>query len=417
MTDDIRWFAGVDWASEIHQVVLVDAHGTVAGERAFPHGGEGLGAMCDWILTTAGTPADAIGIAIEVPHGPVVETLMDRGFLVHSVNPKQLDRFRDRFTVAGAKDDRLDARVLGDSLRTDRHCFRLLRPADPVAVELREWSRMTEDLQQERTRLSNRVREQLWRYYPQMLELTDDAGADWFLALWTLAPTPAKAARIHKLSIDRLLKTYRIRRIDADKALPVLRKQPIQAAPGTTEAATAHIRTIAVRLKVVNRQIKDAHRQLDALCAKLADPGEPEPGQHREQRDVTILQSLPGVGRIVLATLLAEAWEPLRERDYHALRSLCGVAPVTRRSGKKCVVVMRQACHVRLRTAVYHWARVAIQHDELSKRRYRELRKRGHSHGRALRTVADRLLAVACAMLRARTKFDPERAGVLKQAA
>ena len=48
MADDIRWFAGVDWASEIHQVVLVDAHGTVAGEHTFPHGGEGLGAMCDW---------------------------------------------------------------------------------------------------------------------------------------------------------------------------------------------------------------------------------------------------------------------------------------------------------------------------------------------------------------------------------
>ena len=417
MTNDLRWFAGVDWASEIHQVVLVDARGTVAGEHTFPHGGEGLGAMCEWILTTTNAPAETIGAAIEVPHGPVVETLLERGFLVHSVNPKQLDRFRDRFTVAGAKDDRLDARVLGDSLRTDRHCFRLLRPADPIAVELREWSRMTEDLQQERTRLSNRIREQLWRYYPQMLELTDDAGADWFLALWALAPTPAKAARIHKSSIDRLLKMHRIRRIDADKAIPILRQKPIQVASGTTEAATAHIRTVAARLKVVNRQIKEAHRQLDALCAKLADPGEPEPGQSAEQRDVTILLSLPGVGRIVVATLLAEAWEPLRERDYHALRSLCGVAPVTRRSGKKCVVVMRQACHMRLRTAVYHWSRVAIQHDELSKSRYRELRKRGHSHGRALRTVADRLLAVACAMLRARTAFDPARAGVLKEAA
>jgi transposase len=115
--------------------------------------------------------------------------------------------------------------------------------------------------------------------------------------------------------------------------------------------------------------------------------------------------------------VLVEAWEPLRERDYHALRRLCGAAPVTRRSGKHCVVVMRQACDVRLRTAIYHWARVAIQHDELSRPRYRELRKRGHSHGRALRTVADRLLAVACAMLRTRTLFDPARAGVLKEAA
>jgi transposase len=55
-------------------------------------------------------------------------------------------------------------------------------------------------------------------------------------------------------------------------------------------------------------------------------PEETEPGQSPEQRDVTILRSLPEVGRIVLATLLAEACEPLRARDYHALRSLCGVA-------------------------------------------------------------------------------------------
>jgi transposase len=115
---------------------------------------------------------------------------------------------------------------------------------------------------------------------------------------------------------------------------------------------------------------------------------------------------LPGVGRIVLATLLAEAAEPLRRRDYHALRTLSGVAPVTRRSGKRCVVVMRQACHMRLRRAVYHWACVAVQHDELSWRRYAELRKRGRSHGRALRSVADRLLAVACAMLSHQTLFD-----------
>lgn len=417
MADDLLWFAGVDWASEIHQVVLVDAHGTVTGERTFPHGGEGLGAMCDWISATSGALAETIGVAIEVPHGPVVEMLMGRGFPVHAINPKQLDRFRDRFTVAGAKDDRLDGRVLGDSLRTDRHCFRLLQQSDPVTVELREWSRMAADLQQERNRLSNRLREQLWRYYPQLLKLTDDAGSDWFLALWALVPTPAKAARIHRSAIEQLLKTYRIRRIGADEALSTLRQKPIQVAPGTTEAATAHIRTLAVRLKVVNRQIKDAHRQLDALCARLAEPGDPEPGQSPEQRDVTILRSLPGVGRIVLATLLAEAPEPLRERDYHALRSLCGVAPVTRRSGKRCIVVMRQACNIRLRTAVYHWARVAIQHDELSKQRYRELRKRGHSHGRALRTVGDRLLAVGCTMLRTRTLFGPTRAGTLKEAA
>lgn len=417
MTEELEWFVGVDWASQTHQVVLLDARGAVIGERTFEHGGAGLGAMCDWLRATTGSPAGAIAVAIEVPHGPVVETLLERGFCVFAINPKQLDRFRDRFTMAGAKDDRLDGRVLGDSLRTDRPCFRPLRPADPVIVELREWSRIAEDLQQERNRLGNRVREQLWRYYPQMIELADDVAADWFLDFWALAPTPAKAARVHKETVARFLKAHRIRRFDAGEALRILRQTPISVGGGTTEAATAHIRTVAARLKIVNRQIKEAHHQLDALCSRLEGSEEPEPGQSHEQRDVTILRSLPGVGRIVLATLLAEAPEPLRQRDYHTLRSLCGAAPVTKRSGKRCIVVMRQACNMRLRTALYHWARTAIQHDELSRRRYAELRKRGHSHGRALRAVGDRMLAVACAMLRTHTVFDPARATSQKAAA
>jgi general nucleoside transport system ATP-binding protein len=70
---------------------------------------------------------------------------------------------------------------------------------------------------------------------------------------------------------------------------------------------------------------------------------EAKPGQ-KKQHDAEILASLPGVGRTVLATLLAEASDALQRRDYAALRSLAGVAPVTKRSGKSCIVVRRQAC-------------------------------------------------------------------------
>jgi transposase len=411
MSTDVRFFVGIDWASETHQVCLVTADGKIIGEKAFPHGGEGLAEMCDWLVTTSGVEPSMIAVAIEVPHGPIVEILLERRFQVDAVNPKQLDRFRDRFTVAGAKDDRRDAYVLADSLRTDRHCFRSLQVQDPIVVELREWSRMAEDLQQERNRLANRVREQLWRYYPQALDLGDDLAAEWFLDLWALAPTPAKAARLRESRLTSLLKAHRIRRLEAAEVLRILRQKPLVVASGTIEAATAHISVVAARLKLVNQQIKQAHRRLDELTDQLAESKQEDaPGQKSEQRDVTILRSLPGVGRIVLATLLGEAAEPLRKRDYHTLRSLCGVAPVTLRSGKRCLVVMRHACHLRLRTALYHWARVAIQHDVRSRTRYGELRKRGHSHGRALRSVADRLLAVACAMLKTQTTFNPEHA-------
>ena len=69
-------------------------------------------------------------------------------------------------------------------------------PFGPVIVELREWSRIGDDLRHDRNRLGNRVRELLWRYYPQMLELADDVAASWVLDLWKLIPTPEKVKKV-----------------------------------------------------------------------------------------------------------------------------------------------------------------------------------------------------------------------------
>jgi transposase len=274
-----------------------------------------------------------------------------------------------------------------------------------MVIELREWSRLAAELQQERVRLGNRVRQQLWRYYPQLLELTDDVAAEWVLELWLMAPTPAKAARLRETTLARLLKQHRIRKISAETAIGILRAPALTVSAGVTEAAVLHLRSLITRLRLANREFRQAGRKLDDLCAALTQtetPSETAPS------DAAILASLPGVGKTTLATLLAEAPGPLTGRDYKALRTLAGVAPVTKRSGKSCIVVMRYAAHARLREAVFHWARVAVQIDPKSKRRYEALRARGHSYGRALRGVADRMLGVACVLLERRELFNPQ---------
>ena len=160
----IEWYAGVDWGSEKHQACILDNTGEVVAELGFPHSGTGLTELCNWLAAVAGN-VRALAVAIEVPHGPVVDALLDRGFIVYAINPKQLDRLRDRFSVAGSKDDRRDARVAASGLRTDRHLFRLVQVSNPLIVELREWSRLAEELQQDRVRLCNRIRQQLWTSY------------------------------------------------------------------------------------------------------------------------------------------------------------------------------------------------------------------------------------------------------------
>jgi transposase len=398
------WFVGIDWASKTHRVCLVDARGNRVQERDVPHDGAALNELCTWLLQTTGAPAAEIAVAMETPRGPLVELLLERGFQVFALNPKQLDRFRDRFAVSGAKDDSRDAFVLGHSLLTDRRAYRRLVIDDPQVIQLREWLSMREDLVQERTRLANRLRDLLWRYYPQAAELATDVADNWFLDLWELIPTPAEAQRVNEKAVARILKSHRIRRLDAVQVLSVLRKPPLTLAPGTVDAAAAHIRILVAGLRLINQQAKEAEQRLDR-CTEAIEAE----GNVREQRDGAILRSCPGLGRINIATLLAEAGEPLRRRDYQVLRTLSGVAPVTRRSGKSKIVLRRHACNNRLRTALYHWARVATQHDPVSAERYKQLRSRGHSHPRALRGVADRLLQLLCTLLERQTLFDPQR--------
>lgn len=405
MTDPNSLFVGVDWATALHQVCVLDADGTPMHERQVRHSANGLAALCTWLLELANGDAARVHVAIEVPHGAVVDTLLEHRFAVFAINPKQLDRFRDRFTMAGAKDDRRDALVLADSLRTDSRAFRELEPDAAWVIELREQSRLHDDLTAERTKLTNRIREQLRRYFPAFLEVASDPAEPFALALFELVPTPHHARLVKPYRVRNLLQKHRIRRIDADAVLAKLREPQLTLAPGTVEAAVAHLRLLAERVALVVRQQATVREtiatMLEGAGEQAGDEGKPE------QRDVAILRSVPGVGTIIAATLLAEASRLLSARDYQGLRTLSGIAPVTRRSGKKLTVGMRNACHPRLRNAMHHWARVAALHDPQCKDRYDALRARGASFGRALRTVGDRLLRALCAMLRDQQLWNP----------
>ena len=121
-----EWFVGIDWGSQQQQVCILDRDRRLGGERTVDHDGASLAQLAAWLWTVSAGHPQRVAVAIAVPRGALVEGLVERGFHVFAMNPKQLDRFRDRHSVAGAKDDRRDAFVLADSVRTDRPSFRRL---------------------------------------------------------------------------------------------------------------------------------------------------------------------------------------------------------------------------------------------------------------------------------------------------
>lgn len=412
MTTEAQYgiFVGIDWGGYEHVACAIGADGAKLETRSFPHSGEGLADLVKWVEKLSKGHLEEVRAAIEVPRGAVVESLVERGVEVFSINPKQVDRFRDRYSMGGAKDDPRDAYVLADALRTDAHCFRRVEVEEPLVIELREWSRIHDELTKEKLGYASQIREQLRRYFPQYLKLSTELGEDWIHELWQLAPTPEAVRQVSRARIEQLLRQHRIRRITASEVLQTLRAKPISVAPGTSTAARAHIEQLSERLRLVTRQLRQCDNRIEAINKELIDEAEDEEGEKKEQRDARILDSLPGTGKIVLATLLTEAAHPLRYRDYQSLRTYSGVAPVTIRSGKKkkkYLVVMRQGCNHRVRDACYHWARTAVQKDAAMKELYTQQRQRGNPYGQSLRAVADRLLRIACVMLKQRTLYDP----------
>src|SRR5688572_20332670 len=271
----------------------------------------------------------SIAVGIEIPRGSIVEALVERGAHVYALNPKQLDRFRDRHTVAGAKDDRRDAFVLLHSLSTDPQAFRELRIEDPAIMRLREHARMYEDLKQDLRRLTNQLRAQLHRYYSQLLTLSSAADEPWVWDLIERAPLPARGASL-KEKVVEILRDHRIRRISAAEVVEILRAPSLPVAPGAAEAARDHVALLLPRIRLA----QDQFDRVEVTLGRLLDEMETTEGEIGGHRDVEITRSWPGQGVLVAATMLAEGSRPLENRDYHWLRSLCGSAPVTKQSGK-----------------------------------------------------------------------------------
>ncbi len=405
-----EFFVGVDLGQWLHMASVVDAKGKFLGERGFPHSREGLSETIDWLLRLTTPDTERIAVAIEKPHGAVVELFLDNTIAIFSINPKQVDRFRDRHSMSGAKDDRRDAFVLADALRTDGHRFQRLKLPPPEIIAMRGLLSTRDQLVKNHVALSSQIRELLTRCWPHLVSLApkDKALDSFFCELLQLFLDAQGPADLGRTTIHQLVKKHHIRRVQAEQIRETLQQTPLRVAPATIESTSAHLKLILQQLLLVRQHRRDSDQLLEKWFKQKRSTDEP-------YTDAAILASFPGVGAFVLASVLSFAHDPIRLRHLEAFRSLGGIAPVTKQSGKRRQVLLRRARSQPLNNALHHWARIAVLRDPHSKEHYDRLRARGHGYARALRGVMDRILPVAFALLRDRTLYDPSRRSAKKR--
>jgi transposase len=280
--------AGIDWASEVHVACVLDGDGTVTGRFSFSHDAAAIRAMIRRLRA-----AGAGRVAIERGDGPVVEELLAAGLAVFVVPSRQIKGLRTRYGSAGNKDDRFDAHVLADTLRTDGHRWKPLRPDTGATRALRALCRSRKDLIETRVQVLGQLRANLELAFPGAIGLFTKPASAISLAFLRRFPTAGKAAW---LSPGRLAAWLRSAGYTGGVSAAVLHGRLAAAAPGVTGAEGDARGQITLALVTMLTALND---QVAALDTEIGRVFAAHPDRH-------IFASLPRSGTIRAATLLAE---------------------------------------------------------------------------------------------------------------
>lgn len=389
---------GIDWARDDHAVSVVDSGGRQVLRLSVEHSGAGLRQLRQ-TLARHGVEE----VAIERPDGPMVDTLLDAGVTVVVISPNQLKNLRGRYGSSGKKDDRFDAFVLADTLRTDRARLRPLTPDSPATAALRATCRARKDLVSHRVAVANQLREHLKRVFPGAVGLFAEIDSPISLKFLSRFDSQERADWLSTKRLAAWLASVGYcGRIDPAVLHARLTSAP-RGATGEPGAAAAHItRALLATLNTLVEQIK-------ALTEQITEQLDTHPDAH-------IFTSLPRSGTVRAARLLSEIGDcRARFPTPESLACLAGVAPSTRQSGKIRAVGFRWACDKQLRDAVCDFAGDSRRANPWAADLYNRALARGHDHPHAVRILARAWLYVIWHCWHTGTDYTPAQHRALQR--
>ncbi len=405
----VHFFCGIDWGTRRHHITVISSTGETIIKKWVQCRTDDMLDFGRQLVTICNRDPKTLVCGIESPTTTIGEILMGFGFDVYAINPRQSSDWRKVFTVSGKKDDQFDSWILANALLLHRRNFRLIEPLPDDVVYLKYLLRQYSRLNQDITRRSNTIKSLLLRYHEGPLLLKSKFTKEWVLELVELAPTPESARSLPSDAYRDFRKRHSRIRKTAEELQTAMCCPPLPVNSGIVRGCSRTVLSLIRQQRLLLTERKDCldeiKQQLERISAE----------RRNSYSDIDILASIPGVGPLVLATLIVEGWFGIRERSKIMLRNYGGVAPVTRSSGLTTVHRMRYSCNISLRQAYHVMAQNASRCDPYFNSLYQQMKAKGMSYNRAMRGIADRMLPCMIAMLKSRELYDPERRPPLKQ--
>jgi transposase len=390
--------AGVDWAKADHVVCVVGELGEVIDRFTVAHDAAGLARMCRRLLRAG---VDEVGI--ERGDGPVVEALLRAGVTLYVIPPGQVKNLRSRYGSAGNKDDRFDAYVLADVVRTDARRLRPMVVDSGQTTTLRASVRARRDLVAARVALGNQLLAHVQAVFPAAATLFSGMHKGVTLSFLERFTTQEQA---DWLSVKRLATWLKSVSYRGGVAPEVLYARLTDAPRGVVGPTAA---THAVTTRALVGVLRSLNAQIRVLEDSITEQLEAHP-------DRAVFTSLPRSGTVRAARLLAEIGDARgRFPTPESLACLAGVAPSTRQSGKVKAVVFRWGADKQLRDAVCDFAADTRHVHPWAARLYAQARARGHDHPHAVRVLARAWVGVIWRCWQDNTPYNPAEHRALQQ--
>jgi transposase len=400
----MKVFVGDDWAEAHHDVHLMNDNGDKLAAKRLPEGLEGIAGFHAAVSEHADDPSEVV-IGIETERGMWVQTLIAAGYTVFAINPLSVSRYRDRHNVAGAKSDPGDAKLLADLVRTDRHNHRPVAGDSDDVDGLKVLARAHQNLIWDRTRHTNRLRNDLREYFPAALVAFDELSHRDAVSVLAKTPHPDHARQLSVAQIRSALKRGgRQRNLDtrATGIHKALRTPQLAASPAVTTAFAATTKALVAVITGLNNAIAELETELAS--------------SFNQHPDADIYLSLPGLGVILGARVLAEFGDdPERYDDAKSRRNYAGTSPLTIASGTKRAVLARHVRNKRLYDAIDQWAFCSLLTSPGCRQFYDQRRAAGDLHHQALRALGNRLVGYLHGCLRTHSHYNEHTAWAHRQ--
>jgi transposase len=384
---------GWDWASETHDVTVMDDDGKTVDRWALTHDEAGIDKAIRR-LARHGRPGD-LPVAIEATRSVVIDRLLAAGHPVVPIHPNAFNAARPRWSASRAKSDPGDSWKLADYLRTDGHRLRRLEPLDQATADLQALVRLRDDHVEAKVAATNQLTALLDRHWPGATTVFARLDSDIALAFLDDYPTPATAARLGEARMAMFCRRHSY----CGRRSPAELLERLRAAPEPVAVLSPEVLTDAVRAQV---------RVLRSLLATIADLDRAIGALLLDHPKARLLAPMPRIGEVNLGQIVAEVGPILtRAVDVEHAAAEAGATPVTKESGKGRAVNFRWAVNTRARQALATFADNSRHASPWAAQLYANARRRGKRHPHTIRILMRAWLRVMWACWHTHAPYNP----------